>query len=208
MIDDRAARRAMGNRALTRASQVLNGIVAGILADGQLHDLEVTMLRTWLAQNADVTTTWPGNAIARLIDEVLHDGVIDEPERAHLVETLQQVCSHDFAATGSAAAEVGNLPFDEDSPIDLRDRTVCHTGEFIYGTRKACEALTIKAGGSPVSTVSRKLGFLVVGSHVSPHWITESYGRKIMQAIELRDQGAPIAIVREQRWLESLNHDH
>lgn len=204
MIEDQATQIAMGNRRLTRASQMLSGIVAGILADGHLHDLEVQMLRTWLAENHEVTSVWPGSAVARLLDEVLADGVIDEAERAHLMATLQQVCSSDFAATGSVSPAVSGLPFDEAEAIDLRDRTICHTGQFLYGTRKACEQLSTKAGGLPVNNISRKVHYLVVGSHVSPDWINESYGRKIQQALGLRSEGHSIFIIPERRWLEAL----
>lgn len=204
MIDDTSAQRAMANRRLTRASQVLSGIVTGILADGHLHDMEVQMLRTWLSENAEVTRVWPGSAVARLIDEALADGVIDESEREHLVVTLRQICSVEFAETGSVTPDVCAIPFDSDAPLDVRDCTVCHTGEFIYGTRKACEALTAKAGGAPVASVSKKVHFLVVGAHVSPDWVTASYGRKIMQAMELRMQGHSIRIVPERIWLASL----
>ena len=204
MISEPAVQRALANRKLTRASQVLAGIVTGILADGHLHDLEVRMLRTWLTENVDVTSVWPGSAIAQLIDEVLADGVIDEVERSHLVQSLQQICSGDFPETGSTTPEVGALPFDELRGLDFRDTAVCHTGEFLYGTRKACEALTVKAGGFPVNSVSRKVRYLIVGTHASPHWITESYGRKIMQALEMRAKGGEIYIVRERDWLEAM----
>lgn len=199
-----AIARALANRRLTRSSQVLTGIVAGIMADGQLHDLEVRMLRAWLAENADVAAVWPGSAIAQLIDAVLADGVIDDAERAHLMQTLAQVCNNDFAETGSVSPEVAALPFDEGAQIDVRDSSVCHTGEFLYGTRKACEALTQKAGGWPVSAISGRVRYLVVGTHVSPNWINESYGRKIQQALELRQRGLHIFIVREQDWIAAL----
>lgn len=205
MIEDRSVQASIGNRRLTRATQMLSGIVAGILADGHLHDLEVRMLRTWLAEHNEVTAVWPGSAVAKLLEEVLSDGVIDEAERTHLIDTLQQVCSTDFAATGSVTAEVGALPFDNDAPVDLRDQTVCHTGQFLYGTRKACEQLSTKAGGFPVSGITRKVDYLIVGTHVSADWINESYGRKIMQALDLRERGHRIAIIHERRWLEALD---
>ena len=204
MIEDKAAQASMAHRRLTRASQVLTGIVRGILADGHLHDMEVHMLRTWLTENADVAAVWPGSAVAALIHEVLTDGVIDAAERAHLTETLVQLCNTDFAQSGSVSAEVAALPFDDEAEVDFREQGVCHTGQFIYGTRKSCEALTAKAGGLPLASVSGRVAYLVVGSHVSPNWITESYGLKIAQAQELKRHGRSIAILSERRWLQVL----
>jgi NAD-dependent DNA ligase len=204
MIDDPAAQRAMANRRLSRASQVLNGIVAGVLADGELRDAEILMLRTWLQENSDVTAVWPGSAISKLLDQILADGVIDAAERAHLVDTLQRLCGVDFVETGAVAPEVTDLPFDVDVAVEVRDRTICFTGEFLYGTRRSCTLLAETAGAQVLNSVSRKVHYLIVGTHVSPNWITESYGRKIMQAVTLREGGHAIAIVPERHWLEAM----
>lgn len=198
---DKAVAVAMANRALTRAAQVLTGIVTGIVADGHLHDLEVQMLSTWLAENGDVARVWPGSAIARLLQEVLDDGVITTEERAHLLRQLQQLVGSDFSETGSVTPDTSGLPYDHDCEVLLRDAGVCLTGEFLYGTRSACERLTEKVGGCPQSAVSKKTAFVVVGTHVSPNWVNTSYGRKIMRAMELREQGHRILIVHEKQWL-------
>lgn len=194
---------AMGNRALTRAAQVLTGIVTGIVADGHLHDMEIQLLSAWLSENSMVTDVWPGSAIARLVNEVMADGVITPAEREHLLLQLQQLVGTDFSETGSVTAGTDALPYDQDCVVSLRDAGVCLTGEFLYGTRAACERLTEKVGGVPLAGVSKKAAFLVVGTHVSPQWVNTSYGRKIMRAMELREQGHSIFIVPEKRWLSA-----
>lgn len=195
----------LANRKLTKAAQVLSGIVTGIVADGALHDLEVQMLRTWLLDNAEVMRVWPGSAIARALDDVLADGVITNEERAHLLETLQHLIGTDFSHTGSVTPEIAKLPFDEDGVIDLRDSGVCLTGEFAFGTRSKCEKLTEQIGGVLYASVSKKVAYLVVGSHVSPSWANTSYGLKIKKAMELRSLGHDIAIIHESRWLDAVH---
>lgn len=204
MEQSAALARVVANHQLTKSAQVLTGIITGIVADGTLHDLEAQMLSTWLTENAEVTRVWPGSAVARHLQEILADGVITPEERAHFLETLQRLVGADFADTGSVNTEVAALPFDESAPIDLRDCGVCLTGEFVYGTRTACERVTEKVGGIPYGNVSRKVSYLVVGTHVSPAWVNTSYGRKIMKAMELREAGHGIAIIHERRWVESL----
>ncbi len=204
MSTELAIASAMSNRELTRSMQMLTGLVTGIVADGQLHDLEIQLLNTWLTSNPDVTATWPGSAIARHVREVLQDGIVTADERAHLLNQLQSLAGSDFSETGSADPSVAALPYDLEAVIAVRDLCICHTGEFIYGTRSACEGLTAKAGGIPASSVTKKVAFLVVGTHVSPAWVNTTYGRKIMRAMELRDAGHSIAVVSEKRWLEAL----
>lgn len=196
----------MANRELTRSMQMLTGIVTGIVADGHLHDMEVQLLSTWLSSNPEVTTVWPGSAIARHVREVLADGVITSDERAYLLTELQRLAGTDFSETGSTDPSTTGLPYDLEAVIAIRDLSICHTGEFLYGTRTACEELTSKAGGIPVSSVTKKVAFLVIGTHVSPAWVNTSYGRKIMRAMELKDEGHPIFIVSEKRWLEAFQH--
>ena len=52
--------------------------------------------------------------------------------------------------------------------------------------------------------VNKKLNFLVVGSIGNDQWLHSSYGTKIKKALELREAGAPIAIVSEDHWQSAL----
>ena len=201
-----AIQQALGNRALTKATQVLTGIVTGIVADGHLHDMEIQMLNAWLTANIEVTTTWPGSAIAQLVSQVLTDGHISEDERQHLLTNLQSLVGSDFADTGSVSTEVAALPFDTGTFLFQEGQRLCFTGTFLFGTRNACEKLAVKAGLEPSSSVSKKLHALVVGSHISPDWVNTSYGLKIARAMELRDEGHPVLIVHERDWIAALQH--
>lgn len=205
MAENWSMEAALANRQLTKSMQILTGIITGIVADGALHDLEIRMLNTWLTEHAEVTATWPGSSVAHLLREVLSDGVISHEERSHLLESLQRLIGVDFASTGAVSTEVAALPFDEDAPIDMRDRGVCFTGEFVFGTRRRCMTATEQLGGITYAAVSKKVAFLVVGTHVSPEWRSASYGQKIIKAMELKQAGHGIAIIHERRWVEVLS---
>ncbi len=204
-MNEHAIAAAIGQRSLTKASQVLTGIVTGIVADGQLHDMEIQMLSGWLTAHEEVTQSWPGNAISRLVQQVMKDGVITEEERTHLVAELQAMIGNDFAETGSVSDEIIRLPFDDTIQRLISGSRVCLTGTFVYGTRTACERLAIQVGLEPSNSVSKKVHALIVGTHVSPDWVNTSYGTKIIRAMELREEGHPILIVRERDWLDSLS---
>lgn len=199
-----AIARAIDNRALTKASQVLTGIVTGIVADGHLHDMEIQMLHAWLSANKAVTVSWPGNAIATLIQHVLADGHVSEPERLHLLGNLQALVGSDFSETSSVSAGPCALPFDTGTLSFTPGQRLCFTGEFLYGTRNACMHLATKAGLETVASVSKKLHALIVGSHISPDWVNTSYGLKIARAMELRDEGCRILIIHERDWIAAL----
>ncbi|MNE70663.1 DNA polymerase III subunit epsilon [compost metagenome] len=69
-----------------------------------------------------------------------------------------------------------------------------------YGPRKDCEALVIDRGGQIGAGVSKKIHYLVVGTIGNEQWLHSTYGTKIKKAVELREAGAPLAIVSEEHW--------
>lgn len=175
---------ALQQRQLTKATQTLLGICAGITSDAKINDQEISYLRTWISDHPEVVTSWPGNAIAKRIDDILSDGIITDEERQDLLSILQRVSGNEFAETGSATPAGPAIPFDDDPSIFFKHMTFCFTGQFFYGTRAACERAVMKLEAMPVDNVSGKLDYLVVGSVVSPDWANTTYGRKIETAIQ------------------------
>lgn len=188
----------------TMAANTLMGIVTGVVADGHLADTEVLFLRTWLNENRAILQQWPASAIYRAIEHALADGVLTADERDHLLAQLQQLVRTDFHLSGAASPDGPALPIEDDITVQLTNAGVCHTGEFLFGTRAAVERATLGAGGMPVDTVTRRTDILVIGTRVSPNWVATTYGRKIQRAVELREAGTGIEIISERRWLQAL----
>lgn len=186
-----------------KALEHLLGMIEGMIADMHLHEKEIALLNTWLSANPEAASAWPGSIIAQKIREVMADGVITNEERGHLLTVLSELIGTEFAETGSASAEVATLPIDDARTIEIRGANICLTGEFLYGTRAACESLTLKAGGMPLNAVTKKTDILVVGSRVATDWVHTTFGRKIQKAAEMKQQGHPIEIISEKRWLDA-----
>ena len=199
-----AVRIAIDKHQTNRAIEHLLGLVTGMVADGELNDREITMLSTWLASHPEATADFPGTVIARAVRDVLADGVITEIERNHLLTTLTGLASADFSATGSVSPEVTNLPIEDCVTVDFKNSMVCFTGEFLYGTRAACERLVLKVGAMCADNVSKKVDILVIGTRVAPDWAHTSFGRKIQRAVELQEEGHAIEIISERRMMEAI----
>jgi NAD-dependent DNA ligase len=187
-----------------RAIEHLMGLVTGMVADGELNELEIKMLSTWLASHPEATADFPGSIIARTVADALADGIITQAERTHLLQVLTQMASCDFSATGSVSPEVASLPIEDCVTIDFRNSMVCFTGEFLYGTRAACERLVLKVGAMCADNVSKKVDILVIGTRVAPDWAHTSFGRKIQRAVELQEQGHAIEIISEKRMMQAI----
>lgn len=187
---------------MRQAIEQLLGIVEAMVADGHLHDLEIEFLKVWLAEHTEVARVWPGHAVSGAIETVLADGHVSEDERAYLMTTLKQLASGEFAFDDREGVAEFALPLDNAIEVTLRDSLVCLTGEFLHGTKAACERLLERAGGWPAAVVSRNVRYLVIGSKVSPNWTQTSLGQTIKDALALQQAGHAIAIISERRWLE------
>jgi NAD-dependent DNA ligase len=202
-MTDRHVQVATESRLLKRSCESLLGICGGLVADGGLNDLEIKFLRTWLAEHAELAATWPGELVLLRIEHVLADGVVTEAERAHLLETLQQLVGGSFVDSGAVPSASTTLPIDEQVVVRVPGQSFCFTGQFLFGTRTLCEKSVLDRGGL-VSGIRKDLDFLVVGEMSSRDWKYSSFGNKIEAALGLRAKGSPLAIVSEAQWVRSL----
>ncbi len=200
------ARRAWADtRNLKRSYESLLGISAGLMADAELNDTEIRYLDIWLSDNKALASAWPGEVIYSRVRTILADNKITEDEREHLKQTLSDLIGGTLQETGAAFGASTSLPIDNLGIIEIKGKTFCFTGNFRYGTRKACEQVISKKGGTAIPRVRRDLNYLVIGTRSSRDWIHTSYGRKIKEAIELKKNKCPIFIVSEKQWAESLS---
>ncbi|MGQ2994250.1 BRCT domain-containing protein [Variovorax sp.] len=180
----------------------LIGVVQGLLADGHLNDSEITFLGEWLASAESVALTWPGNVIKAQIEAIMADGSVSEEERMHLVITLGQLIGGKLDEVAEAGF-VTELPIDRPLAIEVKERAFCFTGDFVYGPRRICEQAVITRGGS-VSSVNKKLHYLVVGGLGSREWKHGSFGTKIEAAVKHKASGTGLLILHEDTWAAAL----
>ena len=191
-----------GDRITSRQIDELVGLARGVAADGDLNQAEVEFLQKWLAANAAVSEQPLIRTLYQRINAVLSDGVLDPDETTLLLDTLNSFSSRDFEL--GEVLKAASLPLCDPAPaLAFADRTYCFTGTFIYGQRKACEAAVAERGGS-AGGLNRKTEVLVIGAYATESWKHSSFGNKILQASEWRDEGRPIAIVSEQHWTHHL----
>ena len=190
-------------RLLKRSCESLIGIASGLIADGDLNNLEIQFLATWLDEHPELATTWPGEIVYKRVREALSDGVITTVERDYLCKTLGELVGGSFSVSGAAAAEPSGLPVDRSVEVAIPASSFCFSGEFVFGTRTACERAVEQRGGR-VTSVGKKLNYLVIGEMASRDWKYSAFGSKIEAAMKLKQEGLPLAIVSEQQWVRAL----
>jgi NAD-dependent DNA ligase len=190
------------DRITSRQIDELVGLARGIAADGDLNQSEVEFLQKWLAANVAVSQQPLIRTLYKRINDVLEDGVLDVEEKAVLLETLNSFCSRDFEL--GEVLKSSTLPLCDPAPsLSFDARTYCFTGTFIYGQRKQCEQAVTDRGGV-CGGLSRKTQVLVIGAYATESWKHSSFGNKILQASDWRDEGRPIAVVSEDHWTRRL----
>ena len=188
---------------MNRSLAALLGIATGILADRQIADAEIRFLNDWLDSNSAIATSWPGDVIHSRVREILSDGMITAAEREHLMETLQQLIGGSLEELATTT-HVTKLAFDEVQHVRFQGEHFCLTGEFVFAPRDICAREIETRGGLVKGSVSKKLGYLVIGGLGSPEWKHGSFGTKIERAMQLKREGAAIRIVHEDQWARSL----
>lgn len=200
--------RIMSNEAhkLRKSCESLLGICAGILADGQVNENEIRFLDLWLKDNHDIADVWPGEVIAKRVREVLADNIVTQDEIEYIKKTLAELIGGTLQETGTTSGLSTHLPVNDDkaNPIIYPNASFCFTGNFIFGTRAACERAIEQRGATASGNITTNLEYLVIGTMVSRDWANTSHGRKIEKAIEYQNKGYPLLIISEEHWVKSL----
>ena len=192
------------HRRQTRTADELIGLCRGLLADGEVNAAEAKFLVDWIARNRDLHDDPMVAALYRRVDDALSDGVLDASEEADLLTALHGYvggeAQHEVVASQSTW-----LPLDDPAPtIAFQGTTFVVTGTFVFGARRLVTQAIEGRGGYVADDVRTDTNVLVIGETASRDWAHSSYGRKIMNALEYREKGHPLAIVAEAHWRSFL----
>lgn len=178
--------------------QTLQGVVAGIGADRRVTERELKLLRTLLVSCAELKGTWPYDEIDAVIRGVLADGRIDEDEQRFLVAfTRSFLETREGVARAPALNEelVRRDAYAVKPDVQFLGRRFCVTGTSPAKARAHMERVVADLGGEVARQVAEGVDYLVVDAPRDAAWAFSTHGRKVEQALALRQEGARLAIV-------------
>ena len=182
----------------------LIGLCKGILADGMVNESEARFLQGWLDNNRNSRDVWPCNVLFPRIQTMLEDGTLSDVEERELLGLLMSVCGNSPLPL-DAHSLACSLPLDDPEPrVVFLKNTFCFTGKMLSGPRKACELEVVRRGGITHDSITSDLSYLVIGTVGSRDWLHSTFGRKIEKAVAVREQGAPLKIICEERFIRAL----
>lgn len=189
---------------VTSSLQFLNGLIHGILADGEISDQEIHTLKNWIKTNEYLTGCYPFDEIESLLLTILEDGKVSEDERNILKAFLS-----DFVDL-TVSYNLNELELNElkkqysiggicaiCQEIDFENNVFCFTGQSTRAKRNDIANLVESLGGHFGANITNKTRYLIVGNNGNPCWAFSCYGRKIEDAVNRRKNGQNLTIVNE-----------
>lgn len=184
----------------TSEIQTMIGVFQGIISDKQIEDNEVIGLKYWLLENQHLEGNFIYDKVLSTVLLILEDGVVDEVERTHLQDILNE-----FALSKQEKSAGSNsILFDHVESIDFESTVFVLTGEFNFGTRSKLNELITSKGGLVKSSPSKKTDYVVIGSVGNDAWCYTRFGRKVEKALSHREEGFDIKIINENSLMNHL----
>lgn len=198
-------------KVITASVQHLQGVLHGIMADGELSNAEIYALKNWLADHDDMTGTYPYDELFCLVSSVVKDGIVTEEER----NTLKVFFSEFFDTRVSLNVHEPELAKLREQvkvagictlgpEIILEGKTFCFSGASSKMPRNQIAKLISENGGNYHDNVVDKTDYLIVGCDGNDCWAYGCYGRKIEKAKTMRVHGHPIMIVHEKDFWDAM----
>jgi len=179
---------------VTLSMQILKGIVEGISCDKKIVLVELDSLKEWMQGNLNLRGNYPYDAILSCIEKVIEDKIITLEEHNELMGLFHEYINPIEAKT--------NLQ------IDLANKSVCLTGNFMNGTKDEIGTIITRNGGFVSPSVTKNTDILLVGGEGSKDWSYGNFGSKVKKAMEMRSKGIAIEIFGEEDFINMVKRDY
>lgn len=168
---------------VTLATQILDGILKGIIVDGEITEEECKNLRQWLYDNIYLSNHFPFDKAIMIVDKVLEDGVLTLEESEYMTNIINDLLN----PVDALKAQVNSV----------EGKHVCLSGNFAYGQKSKVEEYIVEHGGIIDSNVKKSTDILIIGRNECTAYSNGCYGTKVKKAIEYNEKGVNISIIKE-----------
>lgn len=169
----------------TQSLLQLKDILKTISFDRKITLDEFGLLRIWMDNHADLRGCYPYDLIFDEAANILEDGFIEDRE----LDELFEICNK--------ALDPVNSQNDRIEARSVLGKKVVLSGEFIYGNKTEIAEMLVSHGAEIQNNVTKKTNIVLVGGCGNISWSAGNYGNKIKKALELKEKGIEIEIVKE-----------
>ena len=168
---------------VTLATQILDGIMKGITADGKISEEECKCLRQWLYDNIYLSGHFPFDKMLKTVEEVLMDSKVTEEESDYLSSIISELLD----PIDALKAQINTVD----------GKHVCLSGYFAYGQKGDVEKYIMERKGLIDSSIKKSTDILLIGDCECQSYSNGTYGTKVKKAIEYNEKGCNIQIIKE-----------
>lgn len=183
---------------ITRGIQQLHGILDGIALDEIINVRELTYLSNWMDENSYLVNQYPYDEVMDLLSRIVADGVVEEAELVELMcfcELFKQNRLSDDRHTKSIVEHLSVNVFEPVTNFEVDGKKICVTGASNLYKREEIKAIITNKGGRVVGAMSGSVDYLIVCEERNSCWAYSMYGRKVEEAIKLKQKGAKVNIL-------------
>jgi hypothetical protein len=189
---------------------ILKGILYGIMADNKITDNEIINLEKWINNNSQLKGLYPYDELSNLLESIFKDKIITEEEKSFLKVFISQFIDLE-KSENIDADEINELKktimikeiCEKNPVIDIKNNSFCYTGKSSKNIKEIINIVELN-GGFYNDNVSDKTKYLIVGIKENPCWAYSFYGKKIEDAIILKNKGYRINIICENDFWKNV----
>lgn len=175
---------------ITLATQILDGILKGIIVDEEISELECENLRQWLYDNIHLSNHFPFDKTMEMINKVLEDSIITQEESDYIFSIINSLLN----PVEALKTEV----------YTVDNKHICLSGNFAYGQKSDVEKYIIEKGGIIDVSLKKSTNILMIGDCECQAYSNGTYGTKVKKAIEFNEKGANIQIIKESDFFANI----
>jgi hypothetical protein len=196
-----------GTDSLDQVVVGLLGLARGVLADGVVNEAEARALQDWVQWHPDAMARWPVSILARRLERIFRDGLVDPEERADLAELLRRI----LEGTPGPPMRVhptAELPLDPVAPVvTFQGRNFVFMGRFASGSAASRTRRVVALGGTVEPEVTSRTDMVVVGAFTGEDAVEGPVAEGLARAVGLRAGSGRPSIIGEEHWIASLPRD-
>ncbi|MBR3038566.1 MAG: hypothetical protein IKP03_06520 [Fibrobacter sp.] len=168
---------------ITLATQILDGIMKGIIEDGEITADECNNLRIWMYDNIYLSGHFPFNRLLEVLDDVLEDGILTHAESDEIMRTIHEL--------------LNPVEITRKQIYSVSGKHVCLSGDFAHGKKSDVEALLVADGAIIDGNIRKSTDILMIGDSECGSYSNGNYGTKVKKAMEFNEKGSNILIIKE-----------
>ncbi len=170
----------------TLAIQILNGILKGIIADGEVTQEECQNLYEWIQEHNAFIEKYPFKDTVKLLKPVIKQEDYTDADSLKLMDKIEKILNP--VQTQSKQPKRG---------LNLTGKIICLSGNFAYGKKAEVTKLIQEHGGIVEESVKRNTDILVVGANESQAYAHGRCGTKVLKAMQNNKTGSNTKIMTE-----------